>query len=190
MPFGLRNGPAVFQRMMDRVLHQDKDISQVYIDDIAIFSLTWDDHCTHISRVLERLRGAGLTANVSKCQWGQTQCTFLGHVVGHGQVSPAECKLAAVRAFPQPTTKKLVRQFLGLTGYYRHFIDRYAVHSFHLTEATKKSAPDRVIMSNALCDEYFYLQRALCVVPSLTLPIQSDSFVLQTDASQVGLGAV
>ena len=89
-------------------------------------------------------------------------------MVGHGQVSPAECKLAAVRAFPQPTTKKLVRQFLGLTGYYRRFIDRYAEHSFHLTEATKKSAPDGVIMSNALCDEYFYLQRALCVVPFLS----------------------
>ena len=59
MPFGLRNGPAVFQRLMDRVLHNDKDVAQVYIDDIAVFSLTWEEHCTHISQVLDRLRQAG-----------------------------------------------------------------------------------------------------------------------------------
>ena len=69
MPFGLRNGPAVFQRMMDRILHQDQDVSQVYIDDIAVYSSNWEDHCVHIGRVLDRLRGAGLTANVRKCQW-------------------------------------------------------------------------------------------------------------------------
>ena len=75
MPFGLRNGPAVFQRLMDKVLHQDKDVAH---DDIAVFSLTWEEHCTHIALVLERLRQAGLTANVKKCQWGQTSCEFLG----------------------------------------------------------------------------------------------------------------
>ena len=74
MPFGLRNGPAVFQRLMDQILHEDKDFSQVYIDDIAIFSSSWDSHCSDIARVLSRLKGAGLTANVSKCQWGQTRC--------------------------------------------------------------------------------------------------------------------
>ena len=92
MPFGLRNGPAVFQRMMDKVLHADQDISRVYIDDIAVFSSTWEEHCADLSRVLNRLRQAGLTANVSKCQWGQTRCEFLGHVVGEGRVSPAELK--------------------------------------------------------------------------------------------------
>ena len=86
MPFGLRNGPAVFQRLMDRVLHEEKEVSQVYIDDIAVFSLTWEDHCQHIAQVLERLKQAGLTANVKKCQWGQTRCEFLGHVVGNGMV--------------------------------------------------------------------------------------------------------
>ena len=104
----------MFQRLMDRILHNDKDMSQVYIDDIAVFSLTWDDHCKHIAQVLDRLRQAGLTANVSKCQWGQTRCEFLGHVVGNGTVSPAHLKVQAVRAFLQPETKKQVRQFLGL----------------------------------------------------------------------------
>ena len=64
MPFGLKNGPAMFQRLMDN----DKDVSQVYIDDIAVFSQTWADHCKHIAQVLERLKQAGLTANIKKCQ--------------------------------------------------------------------------------------------------------------------------
>ena len=129
MPFGLRNGPAVFQRLMDGLLHRDKEISQVYINDIAVFSTSWEEHCTHIGTVLGRLSEAGLTANVKKCQWGQTQVEFLGHVVGSGKVSPAELKVKAVRDFQMPQTKKSVRQFLGLTGYYRRFIPKYAEHS-------------------------------------------------------------
>ena len=122
MPFGLRNGPAVFQRLMDKILHGDQDVSRVYIDDIAVFSSSWEEHCSHISRVLGRLGKAGLTVNVKKCQWGQKECEFLGHVVGNGKATPAELKVKAVREFQQPQTKKQVRQFLGLTGYYRRFV--------------------------------------------------------------------
>ena len=190
MPFGLRNGPAVFQRLMDRILHKDKDISQVYIDDIAIFSSSWEQHCIDIARVLDRLRQSGLTANVSKCQWGQTKCEFLGHVVGMGKVSPADLKVQAVRDFIQPVTKKQIRQFLGLTGYYRRFIEKYAEHSYELTEATRKSSPDRVVWNVEMLAEFAYLKDSLCCIPSLTLPLPSDQFVLQTDASGVGLGAV
>ena len=190
MPFGLRNGPSMFQRLMDQILHGELDISRVYIDDIAIFSSTWGEHCTHIARVLQCLRKAGLTANVSKCQWGQTECEFLGHIVGNGKVSPADLKVQAVRNFQQPQTKKQVRQFLGLTGYYRRFVKNYAEHSYQLTEATKKTAPDRVQFSNVMYAEFCYLKDVLCSIPSLTLPVSSDNFVLQTDASGVGLGAV
>ena len=190
MPFGLRNGPAVFQRLMDNVLHQNKDVSQVYINDIAVFSQTWEEHCIHIAQVLERLKQAGLTANVKKCQWGQTRCEFLGHFVGNGIVSPAEGKIEAVRAFAQPRTKKQVRQFIGLTGYYRRFIEKYVEHWFHLTEATRKSAPERVVWSDVMQNEFCYLKTCLVSIPTLSLPLSSDIFVLQTDASQVGLGAV
>ena len=190
MPFGLRNGPAVFQRLMDSLLHKDKEFSQVYIDDIAVFSTSWEEHCTHIGVVLGRLQSAGLTANVKKCQWAQTQVEFLGHLVGSGRVSPAELKVLAVKDFPLPQTKKSVRRFLGLTGYYRRFIPNYAEHSFNLTEATRKTAPDRVILSDVLLCEISYLKDALCRVPSLTLAVPTDVFLLQTDTSGVGLGAV
>ena len=137
MPFGLRNGPAVFQRMMDQVLSKDKDASVVYIDDIAIFSTTWEAHCQDIKRILGRLKEAGLTANVKKCMWGQTHCEFLGHLVGGGKVSPADLKVCDVKHFCQPKTKRQVRQFLGLTGYYRRFVQDCAKHSFNLSEATR-----------------------------------------------------
>ena len=190
MPFGLRNGPAVFQRLMDRVLDADKHFSQVYIDDIVVFSDTWEQHCLDISVVLGRLGDAGLTANVSKCQWGQTQIEFLGHMVGQGLVCPAQLKVQAVKDFVMPTTKKAVRQFLGLAGYYRKFISHFADHTFHLTEATRKTAPERVVLSSVLSDEFLYIKNALCDVPTLTLPVPTDDFLLQTDASGVGLGAV
>ena len=190
MPFGLRNGPAVFQRLMDNLLHDDLDFSRVYIDDIVVFSTTWDQHCKHLGMVLERLKRAGLTANVTKCQWGQVRCEFLGHMVGEGKVSPAECKILALKDYQQPITKKNIRQFLGLAGYYRKFIKDYADHSFYLTEATRKSAPDRVTWSDSMLTEFMYLKTILCSVPSLTLPSVQDNFLLQTDASGLGIGAI
>ena len=190
MPFGVRNGPSVFQRLMDQVLNRDSDSAVVYIDDIAIFSSSWEQHCQDIRKILGRLRGAGLTANTKKCLWGQTHCEFLGHLVGGGMVSPAALKVEAVRQFTQPKTKTQVRQFLGLTGYYRRFVEDYAQHSFNLTETTKKSAPEKVAWTNALESEFTYLKNMLCAVPSLTLPTVDDEFLLQTDASGVGLGAV
>ena len=190
MPFGLRNGPAVFQRLMDKLLHQDLAFSRVYIDDIVVFSATWEEHCSHLKVVLGRLEKAGLTANVKKCQWGQVRCEFLGHMVGEGKVSPAECKVQALKEYQQPQTKKGIRQFLGLAGYYRRFIKEYADHSYFLTESTKKSAPERVAWSDVMFSEFSYLKNVLCAVPSLTLPTVQDSFLLQTDASGLGIGAV
>ena len=190
MPFGLRNGPSVFQRLMDQVLLNDGDKSVVYIDDIGVFSSSWEEHCVHIRAVLSRLQEAGLTANTTKCSWAQTHCEFLGHLIGEGMVSPADLKVQAVHNFARPLTKKNIRQFLGLAGYYRRFIPDYAGHSFNLTEATKKSAPERVAWSSDLTNEFDYLKRCVCCSPCLTLPVVGDVFILQTDASGVGVGAV
>ena len=190
MPFGLRNGPAVFQRLMDKLLHKDLGYSRVYIDDIVVFSTSWEQHCLHLGKVLERLRAAGLTANISKCQWGQVKFDFLGHLVGEGMVSPSEGKIIALKTYQQPLTKKGVRQFLGLAGYYRKFIQDYASHSSSLTDATRKSAPERVVWNDVMYDEFCYLKNVLCDVPSLTLPTIQDEFIVQTDASGRGVGAI
>ena len=105
-------------------------------------------------------------------------------------VCPAELKAGAVRNFSQPLTKRQVRQSLGLMGYYRKFVKNYAEFSFNLTEATKKAAPERVVWSSALQKVFVYLKDILCSLPCLTLPVVGGMFLLQTDASGVGLGAV
>ena len=90
-----------------------------YLDDLVIFSTSWKEHIQHIGVVMERLHSAGLTARPKKCQFGMARCLYLGYVVGSGRVHPKESKIEAVQSFPTPKTKKELRAFLGLTGYYR-----------------------------------------------------------------------
>ena len=122
MHFGLRNAPASFQRMMDTVLDDIHDFSGAYMDDIVIFSQTWEDHVAHIKCVLDRLRKAGLMAKPAKCQWVSASLTFLGHTVGRGMWSTPDHRVEAIRNHVRPVTKKDVQSFLGTTGYYRKFI--------------------------------------------------------------------
>ena len=190
MPFGLQGAPATFQRMMDRLVASMAAFCAAYLDDLVIFSNSWEEHLSHIDHVLTALRGAGLTAKPSKCQFGMNQCVYLGHVVGNGQVQPEISKVEAVQRWPVPTTKKQVRAFLGLTGYYRKFIPHYATVAAPLTDLTKKFAPNNVTWSNA-CDQAFLtLKSLLCSSPVLFSPDQAKEFILQTDASDRGVGAV
>ena len=146
---------------MDKVLHDEKPHAQVYIDDIAVFSTTSEAHCDHIAAELTKLREAGLTANIKKCQWGKTSVEFLGYIVGQGQVKPSVCKEAAIKHFVQPITKRQLWRFLGLTGYYRRFISQFAEHSFHLTEATRKAASHHVVWNDFMYAEFCYSKNVL-----------------------------
>ena len=117
MPFGLNGAPATFQRMMDTVMRGLQDFTAVYLDDIVIYSETWEMHLQHIRQTLQRLREGNLTAKPSKCQFGMKECIYLGHKIGNGEVKPDQEKISAVISYPLPKTKKQVRGFLGLTGY-------------------------------------------------------------------------
>ena len=105
MPFGLSGAPATFQRMMDRLLQGTDDFAAAYLDDLVVYSDTWEAHCHHLRQVLQRLSNNGLTAKPAKCQLGMRKCVYLGHVVGNGQVCPEESKLKAVESFAVPATK-------------------------------------------------------------------------------------
>eukprot|EP00731_Ephydatia_muelleri_P033526 Em0031g34a len=190
MPFGLQGAPATFQRLMDKVLQGLEDYAAAYIDDLVIHSTTWEEHLTQIQTVFQRLRLAGLTAKPQKCQLGMSRCVYLGHVVGSGLVQPERSKMQGVESFPTPTTKKQVRCFLGMTGYYRKFIPDYASIAAPLTDLTKNAAPNQVVWTDRCEGSFQKLKSLLCREPVLRSPDFTKEFVLQTDASDVGVGAV
>ena len=189
MPFGLQGAPSTFQRMMDVLLKGIREYADAYLDDLVIFSHTWEEHCKHLRAVLSRLREAGLTAKPAKCQLGMQQCVYLGHVVGNGEVRPEQRNIDAVTNFPRAATKKKVRSFLGLTGYYRKFIPNYSTIAVPLTDLTKNSAPS-VVWTDACDTAFAELKRRLTTSPVLKSPNLSQPFILQTDASDRGVGAV
>ena len=123
MPFGLKGAPATFQRLMDTVLQGFDSFSAAYLDDVIIYSNSWSDHLSYLQQVFDRIRKAKLTVKQRKCQFAMERCYYLGHIVGSGQVQPDPSKLKAVKTFAIPKSKKEVRIFLGLTGYYRKFIN-------------------------------------------------------------------
>ena len=190
MPFGLCGAPATFQRAMDSVLRGKGEFARAYLDDIAIFSNSWEEHLQHLETVFECLETAGFTVKLKKCQLGMSECLYLGHRIGGGVVKPEADKIEAVRNYPRPTTKKDVRAFLGLAGYYRRFIPNFAGRAKPLTDLTSKRCPDRVEWTAACQSTFEELKNALISTPVLHNPDFKRPFVLQTDASNIALGAV
>ena len=123
MLFGLCGAPALFQGLMDHLQWGLKSCVAAYLDDIIIHSDSWEEHRIHIIAVRNRLKKAGL---ILKCHFAMKESVHLGHAVGNGVVYPELNKVEALEQFPVPsTTKKQVRQFLGLAGYYRRFIPEF-----------------------------------------------------------------
>ncbi|XP_072182172.1 uncharacterized protein [Diadema setosum] len=118
MPFGMKNSPATFQRMMNRVI-AGHDNCVVYIDDVLVFSNTWEEHVAHLRELFQRLSHAGLVVNLAKCEFGKACVTFLGHKVGRGSVAPRDAKVRAIVDFPVPSSKRELQRFLGMCGFYR-----------------------------------------------------------------------
>ena len=190
MPFGLSGAPSTFQQLMDLLTKDTRNFAPAYLDDLIIYSDTWENHLQHLTIILQQLRKANLTVKPQKCQLGMAECVYLGHVVGRGVVRPELSKVEAIQAFTQPTTKKQVRAFLGITGYYRKFISNYSTVAAPLTDLTKKNRPTKVTWTLD-CDSAFHaLKTSLCTSPVLNSPNFSKPFILQTDASDRGVGAV
>ena len=190
MPFGVHGAPATFQRLMDRVLRPHHAYSSAYIDDIIIFSVAWDQHLHHLEAVLGALRQAGLTANAKKCQLGLTETNYLGHTIGRGCVKPQKGKVEKIRDWPQPRTKKQVKSFLGLMAYYQKFVNNFSTIAAPLYEMTGKKYPNHIRWSDEAETAFQDLKAALCSEPVLRAPDFQRPFILHTDASGTGLGAV
>ncbi|XP_040278175.1 uncharacterized protein LOC120993770, partial [Bufo bufo] len=190
MPFGMKNAPATFQRMVDQLLRGLQSFAGAYLDDIAIHSDTWEAHLEHVGVVLDRIRGAGLTLKPDKCHLGMGEVQYLGHRVGCGKQRPEPAKIEAVANWPTPHTKTQVMAFLGTAGYYRRFVPDYSALAKPLTDLTKKKLPRQVLWSPECEVAFQALKTALVNAPVLVTPDPNKRFIVHTDASMFGLGAV
>ena len=193
MPFGLCNSPAVFQRLMQQVLMglnppEAPGFVSVYIDDVLVFSKTLQEHLSHLKLVIQRLQEVGLKLKPEKCKYACKQVEYLGHVISSSGLKPNHKLTAAVCDFPTPRNVKEVRRFLGLTSYYRKFIPGFARVAEPLHRLTRK---DVEFSWTTDCQISFdTLKKKLTEAPLLAYPSFDRDFVLETDASIHGLGAI
>ena len=123
MPFGLMNAPATFMRLMDDILLPfTNSFVVVYLDDILIFSQTWEEHLHHIRQVLQTLRQHKLCGNLEKCTFGMTRVQYLGYIIDEWGVHVDPTKIQVIRDWLAPTTLTELRSFLGLANFYRRFV--------------------------------------------------------------------
>uniref|UniRef100_A0A8C5PCY7 Reverse transcriptase/retrotransposon-derived protein RNase H-like domain-containing protein n=1 Tax=Leptobrachium leishanense TaxID=445787 RepID=A0A8C5PCY7_9ANUR len=175
--------------MVDRLLDGLQGFVGAYLEDIAIYSATWEEHL-HIETVLDRIHQAGLTLKPEKCHIGMAEVQYFGHRVGGGKQRPKPEKVEAIVNWPTPRTKTQVMAFLGTAGYYRKFVPNYSSIAKPLTDLTKKSLPSQVAWASECEKAFKQLKRALTDAPLLSAPDPSKLFLVHTDASTFGLGAV
>lgn len=187
MPFGMRNSPATFQRIMN-YLFQDMEGVRVYLDDILILANTWSQHLERLSAVLQKLDAAQLTIKLAKTTICTATVTYLGHVIGQGQVCPKEANVCAILDYPPPTNRKALMRFLGMAGFYRRYCPNFASVAAPLTQLTSGKV---VFKWTEACQTSFdQLKNFLASKPVLTVPDFKRPFVLHTDASDLATGSV
>ena len=203
MPFGLSNAPATFQRLMGRVFRDEiLEILLVYLDDVIVYSGSIKDHLLRLEIVFKKLLKYGLRLEASKCSFFKKQVKFLGHCVSAEGVSTDPDKVVSVKEWPRPRTLLELRQFLGLASYYRRFVGGFAKDAAPLHELVgtlsqaKKGRGRRTPIQLASLwtdkheDAFCTLKVKLTSAPVLGYADFSKPFVLETDASHRGLGAV
>ncbi|CAH1422254.1 unnamed protein product [Lactuca virosa] len=189
MPFGLTNAPTAFMDLINRVCRPFLDnFVIVFIDDILVYSRSEEEHSRHLRQSLETLRAEKLYAKLSKCEFWLRSVNFLGHVVSQEGIHVDPSKIKAIEGWAVPMTPTEIRQFLGLAGYYRRFIQNLSRTAKPLTMLTQKGVP--FVWTEKQEVAFRTLKRALCSAPVLSLPEGTEDFVIYCDASNLGLGCV
>lgn len=187
--FGVSNAPGVFIEYMNCIFHPYLDnFVVVFIDDILIYCKSEEDHAGNLRMVLQVLRENKLYAKLSKCEFWLKEVSFLGHVISSGGIAVDPAKVDAVLQWETPKSPTKIRSFLGLTGYYRRFIEGFSKLVLPLTQLTRKG---QAYMWDAVCEESFIeLKKRLTSAPVLILPNPGEPFLVFCDASLMGLGGV
>ena len=189
LSFGLSNAPALFQRLMDLVLSGlTWEICLVYLDDVIVFSDTFEQHLEHLTMVFDRLKAADLKVNGTKTHLFQHRVSFLGHVVSEAGIEPDPEKIEAVRTWPRPSNLTELRSFVGLASYYRDHIRSFASIARPLHILTRKGARFEWAEEQEMA--FSQLKDLLTSAPVLAAPMDSGTFILDADASNGALGIV
>lgn len=189
MPFGLTNAPATFQGLMNIIFSAViRKFVLVFVDDILIYSKSLEEHVDHLRTVFQLLQQHGPFVKASKCSFAQQHLDYLGHVIGIHGVSTDPEKVMAVQHWPIPKNLKQLRGFLGLAGYYRKFIKGYGILTKPLTELLKKDVKYKWEQQEQTA--FDAVKMALTQSLALALPDFSKQFVVETDASDKGIGTV
>ncbi|KMQ85186.1 enzymatic polyprotein endonuclease reverse, partial [Lasius niger] len=173
MPFGLRNAPATFQRLMNSVLIGMQGLRcLVYLDDIVIYGSSLEDHNKRLTEVLRRLRENNLKLQPEKCEFLRKEVIYLGHIISENGIMPDPSKLTAVKNFPIPKKVKDIQAFIGLAGYYRKFIEDFSRIAKPLTKLTKKS--EKFAWAAEQQNAFEALKEKLITAPVLKYPDFSE----------------
>ena len=186
-PFRLTQAPAYFQRLINKVL-ADLDFAFGYLDDILIYSPDVPTHLVHMRQLFQRLREADLKLNREKCNFFKSHIQYLGHLISGEGIKPLPEKLESIKEMPPPTTPKEVKQFLGLIGYYRKFVPRFADVARPLTNLTRLDQPFE--WSDKCQASFELLKEALIKEPILRFPDPNKPYTLYTDASKYAWSCV
>ena len=187
VPFGLAQAPAYFQKLINDVL-RGCNFAMGYLDDIIIYSRNEKEHLEHLEEIFKRLKTAGLKLKLEKCCFFKRHIQYLGHLISAEGIQPLPEKLESIAKMPAPKMPKEVKQFLGLVGYYRKFVPRFADISRVLTHLTKK---DVEFKWTAECENCFQiLKGSLQEAPILRYPDPEASYTLYTDASKYAYAGV
>jgi hypothetical protein len=199
LPQGVTNGPPAFQRIVSKILGQTRwQYSLAYLDDVIIYSPTFDQHLVHLNDILNRLNQANFRLNIDKCHIAQTSISYLGHQIEHSNIRPNADNVRALLETPQPKTAKEAFRFVKAAEYYRKFIPGFStiaqpLHKFAPTtteQRSQKSQSIPIILADQELDAFNQLKQILANDLVLRIPNEKLPFKIQTDASKVGIGAV
>lgn len=189
MPFGLCNAAQSMCRLMDLVIPSAmRDFIFVYIDDLLVVSADFETHLERLQLVANCLTSAGLTINVEKSSFCMKYIKYLGHIVGNGEIKPDPGRVQSICEFPQPTTVKQVRRFLGMAGWYQRYINNFSAIAAPITDMLKHS--DRFVWTAEADYAFHALKTSLSTAPVLVHPDFEERFFIQCDASMNGVGGV
>jgi hypothetical protein len=189
LPFGLTNAPRVFMSLMNRVFREYLDkLVQVFIDDILIYSRTMEEHDEHLRLVLQCLREHKLYGKLSKCSFYQSRIQYLGHVISDEGIAVDLAKVEAIMEWPVPMNVTEVRSFMGLSGYYRWFVEGFSKIPNPIMELQKKNK--KFVWTEECAEAFRWLKELLTIASILKVPDMDADFLVCTDASKEGLGGV